>query len=215
MAIDLQDWGRTRYREALKRQLEFVGKRIAGEIGDTLVFTEHEPVYTLGRRKGAAEHLLAGAQELAAQGIDVIETTRGGDITYHGPKQLVGYPIISLAHRRDLHRYLRDLEQTLINALGALGLAADRREGLTGIWLEDRKIAAIGVAVKRWVAYHGFALNVDPDLQAFAGIVPCGISPENGSVTSLRRELGELAPPMEAVQAVVADEFRNVFDFEG
>lgn len=212
MAIDTQDWRRTPYREAFARQLALVQARIDGEVPDTLVFTEHDPVYTVGRRRDAIQHLLLNEETRAARGIDLVETTRGGDITYHGPGQLVGYPVVSLEQIRDLHRYLRDLEQVLINTLGVAGLAASRREGLTGIWLGPRKIAAIGVAVKRWVSYHGFALNVAPDLTAFDGIVPCGIGPNEGSVTSLATELGDLCPPMDELKAIVAAEFRKVFD---
>lgn len=209
------DWGRTRYAAARRRQEDTVARRLAGVIGDTLVFTEHEPVYTLGVRNGAARHLLWDHAELARRGIEVVETNRGGDITYHGPGQIVGYPIISLAPRPDLHAYLRFLEQVLLNALGCLGLAAGRRPGQTGIWLGPRKIAAIGVAVKRWVTSHGFALNVNNDLAPFAGIVPCGIT--DGTVTSLRQELGRECDPAE-VKAVLAAEFWSllpVFFAEG
>lgn len=198
------DWGRTHYTSAWHWQEDFVVRRLAGEIGDTLVFTEHEPVYTLGVRPGATRHLLWNAEELARRGIEVVETNRGGDITYHGPGQIVGYPIVSLASRRDLHAYLRFLEQVLINALGCLGLAAGRRPGQTGIWLGPRKIAAIGVAVKRWITFHGFALNVNNDLAPFGGIVPCGIS--DAAVTSLRQELGRECDLAE-VKAVLAAEF--------
>jgi len=198
------DWGRTEYTAAWRRQEELVARRLAGGIGDTLVFTEHDPVYTLGVRQGALRHLLWDDAERQRRGIAVVETNRGGDITYHGPGQLVGYPIVDLAARRDLHAYLRLLEQVLINAVGCLGLAAGRRPGQTGIWLGPRKLAAIGVAVKRWVTCHGFALNVNNDLAPFAGIVPCGIT--DGTVTSLRQELGRALDPAE-VQAVVAAEF--------
>ncbi|WP_269538626.1 lipoyl(octanoyl) transferase LipB [Cerasicoccus fimbriatus] len=211
MSIEIEDWGRTRYDDATQRQLDRVQQRRNGEIADTLIFTEHEPVYTIGRRKDARQNLLLDEAALAERGFDLAETTRGGDITYHGPGQLVGYAILSLDDRKDLHRYLRDIEQVLINALGVLGLAAARREGKTGIWLEDRKIAAIGIAVTRWISYHGFALNVAPDLSHFAGIVPCGIATTDGSVTSLQKELGDLCPPMDEVKAVVAREFETVF----
>lgn len=206
--LEAVDWGRTEYRTALDRQTSLVTRRIAGEIDDMLVFTEHEPVFTVGLRRGADAHLIWNAERLNAAGIALEQTNRGGDITYHGPGQIVGYPILSLDARRDLHAYLRLLEQVLINALGSLGLAADRREGKTGIWLGRRKIAAIGVAVRRWVTYHGFALNVDPDLSHFAGIVPCGISATEGSVTSMRAELGRSIDPSE-VKRVLAAEFRH------
>ena len=205
--LAILDWGRTDYRAAWERQQDLVGRRIAGEIGDTLVFTEHEPVFTLGMRSGADAHLIWNAERLAREGVSVVKTNRGGDITYHGPGQLVGYPIVSLASRKDLHAYLRFLEQVLINGLGSLGLAASRREGKTGIWLGSRKIAAIGVAVRRWVAYHGFALNVDPDLAHFSGIVPCGIAAADGTVTSLRAELGHPVS-MEETKRVLAAEFQ-------
>jgi lipoyl(octanoyl) transferase len=198
------DWGRTRYGPAWRRQEELVARRVAGEIGDTLVFTEHEPVYTLGVRPGAERHLLWDTAELARRGIELVETNRGGDITYHGPGQIVGYPIINLAPHKDLHAYLRFLEQVVINALGSLGLAASRQPGKTGIWVGSRKIAAIGVAVKRWVTFHGFALNVNNDLTPFSGIVPCGIA--DATVTSLRQELGRDFEMVE-VKVVLAVEF--------
>jgi len=203
------DWGRTRYEAAWRGQDELVARRIAGEIGDTLVFTEHEPVYTIGLRGGAADHLVWGSDHLAREGIEVVKTNRGGDITYHSPGQIVGYPVVDLSPHRDLHAYLRFLEQVLIDTVGTLGLAASRREGKTGIWLGPRKVAAIGVAVRRWVAYHGFALNVNANLAHFQGIVPCGISAEDGTVTSLQAELGRELD-MAEVKAVLATRFRTL-----
>lgn len=200
------DWGRTRYAMAWRAQDELVAQRIAGTIGDTLVFTEHDPVYTIGLRSSAAQNLVWSESQLAREGIEVMKTNRGGDITYHGPGQIVGYPIVSLVARKDLHAYLRFLEQVLINAVGMLGLAAARRPGKTGIWLGDRKIAAIGVAVKRWVAYHGFALNVNANLAHFGGIVPCGIAATDGTVTSMQAELATSLDLAE-VKAVLASEF--------
>lgn len=208
--VNVVDWGRTRYEAAWRAQDEWVARRIAGEAPDTLVFTEHEAVYTIGLRSGAEQHLVWQEAALKAEGIEVVKTNRGGDITYHGPGQIVGYPIVSLTPRKDLHAYLRFLEQVMINSVGALGLVAGRREGLTGIWVGQRKIAAIGVAVKRWVAYHGFALNVNTRLQHFGGIVPCGISVSDGSVTSLQAELGR-EHDMEAVKRLLADEFRALW----
>lgn len=200
------DWGRTRYEEAWHRQEELVSQRIAGTIGDTLVFTEHEAVFTIGMHSGAENHLVWNETQRAREGVEVVKTNRGGDITYHGPGQIVGYPIISLAPRQDLHAYLRFLEQVLINSVGALGLAATRREGKTGIWLGKRKVAAIGVAVRRWVTYHGFALNVNSNLNHFKGIVPCGIAAQDGSVTSLQAELGR-ACDLDEAKAVLEHEF--------
>ncbi|HUG13055.1 MAG TPA: lipoyl(octanoyl) transferase LipB [Opitutaceae bacterium] len=199
------DWGRTRYDDALARQLELVRARIAGEIPDTLVFTEHEPVFTKGVRRESGEHLLWSDGELADRGITVHDTNRGGDITYHGPGQLVCYPILDLSARRDLHAYLRFLEQVLIDSAACFGVTAGRREGKTGIWIADRKLAAIGVAVKKWTTHHGFAFNVDPDLSHFAGIVPCGIT--DGTVTSLRAELGAACPPIAQVRETIARVF--------
>lgn len=206
LATATLDWGRTPYREAQRRQEEWVARRIAGEVGDTLLFTEHDPVFTVGLRRGAEANLVWDPGQLHQAGVDLVKTNRGGDITYHGPGQVVGYPIVSLVPRPDLHAYLRLLEQVMINGLGRLGLAATRRPGQTGIWLGRRKIAAIGVAVRRWVAYHGFALNVDPDLAHFDGIIPCGIGAADGSVTSMRAELGRAVDPAE-VRQVLAVEF--------
>jgi lipoyl(octanoyl) transferase len=198
------DWGSTAYEIAWEKQHTLVAQRNSAEIGDTLVFTEHEPVYTLGVRKDSSDHLLWSPAELDKRGITLSQTNRGGDITYHGPGQIVGYPIINLSPRKDLHAYLRLLEQILINTVGAFGLAADRRAGKTGIWLGTRKIAAIGVAVKKWTTYHGFALNVNPDLTPFSGIIPCGIT--DGTVTSMQVELGH-AIPLEKVKQTIATEF--------
>jgi lipoyl(octanoyl) transferase len=198
------DWGRTGYALGWKQQDELVARRNAGEVGDTLVFTEHEPVFTLGVRRGAGENLLWNEAELQRRGIEVVQTNRGGDITYHGPGQIVGYPVVNLAPRKDLHAYLRFIEQVLINTVGTFGLAGDRRAGKTGIWLGPRKIAAIGVAVKKWTTYHGFALNVNTDLAPFSGIVPCGIT--DGTVTSMQLELGRELDLAE-VRRVLAAEF--------
>ncbi len=200
------DWGRTGYADALRRQEELVAARRAGTAPDTLVFTEHDPVFTLGVRRGAERHLLWGEAELARRGIAVATTSRGGDITYHGPGQIVGYPVVHLGARRDLHAWLRLLEDVMIAGVAPFGLAAGRNPGKTGIWIGSRKIAAIGVAVKQWTTYHGFALNVNTDLGPFTGIVPCGIAPADGTVTSMALELGR---PLDlaAVKAVLAREF--------
>ena len=208
VAVATVDWSRTGYRAALTRQENLVTQRIASEIPDTLVFTEHDPVFTIGLRRGAETHLVWDAPTRAADQIAVEQTNRGGDITYHGPGQLVVYPIVSLESRRDLHAYLRFLEQVILMSLLAFGLDATRREGKTGIWIGRRKIAAIGVAVRRWVTYHGFALNVDPNLGHFAGIVPCGIDAAEGSVTSMAKELGR-SIELASVKPVVDATFRQ------
>jgi lipoyl(octanoyl) transferase len=208
--LHLVDWGRTSYDDACSRQAELVAQRVAGGIGDTLVFTEHDPVYTIGLRSGAEQHLIWDEARRKREGIEVARTNRGGDITYHGPGQIVGYPIVSLNNRRDLHAYLRLLEQVMINTVGSLGLVAARREGLTGIWLGERKVAAIGVAVRRWVAYHGFALNVNAQLAHFEGIVPCGIAARQGTVTSLEAQLGASLDLAE-VKSLLGTEFQRLF----
>lgn len=208
-AVAVSDWGRTRYEPAWREQDTLVAKRIANGIPDTLVFTEHEPVYTVGLRSGAEANLVWDPEHLAREGIEVVKTNRGGDITYHGPGQIVGYPIVDISSRKDLHEYLRFLEQVMINAVGCFGLVATRREGKTGIWIGTRKVAAIGVAVRRWVTYHGFALNVNANLSHFQGIVPCGIAPSEGTVTSLQRELGRELD-MAEVKKVLAVEFRSL-----
>ncbi|MDI1336776.1 MAG: lipoyl(octanoyl) transferase LipB [Lacunisphaera sp.] len=205
------DWGRTGYADAWRRQEELVARRNAGEVGDTLVFTEHSPVFTLGLRLGAEQNMIWDAAELQRRGIEVVQTNRGGDITYHGPGQIVGYPIINLTPRKDLHAYLRFMEQVLINSVGTLGLAADRRAGKTGIWLGSRKIAAIGVAVKKWTTYHGFALNVNTDLTPFSGIVPCGIT--DGTVTSMAAELGRPVDEAEVKRVLAAEFWRQLPEF--
>lgn len=202
------DWGMTRYGEALARQEEYVRERLSGHRQDTLVLTEHHPVFTIGVRPGAERHVVWDEAVRKRSGVELFRVSRGGDATFHGPGQLVGYPIVDLSAERDLHRYLRRLEDVLLAAVGSLGLAAGRREGKTGLWLGTRKIAALGVAVKSWVSWHGFALNVDPDLRYFNGIVPCGIA--DGSVTSLARELGR-APSMAEVKSVVSTEFWRKF----
>lgn len=206
--LQVIDWGRTEYGDAFERQKALVEERRDGVVPDTLVFTEHDPVYTMGMRKGAAQHLIWQEAQLAQQGISLHQSNRGGDITYHGPGQLVGYPIISLQQRKDLHAYLRDLEEVVIQTLAHFGLNGARREGKTGIWLETRKICAIGVAVRTWITYHGFALNVEPDLNHFSGIVPCGIT--DGTVTSMAAEL-EQSIDLADVKSRLAFEFKKLF----
>lgn len=196
--------------EAWARQNGLVTERIAGEISDTLVLNEHDPVYTIGLRSGSDQHLVWDAPHLAREGIEVVKTNRGGDITYHGPGQLVGYPIVDLSPRKDLHVYLRFLENVLIHTVSELGFTAARRDGKTGIWIENRKVAAIGVAVRRWVTYHGFALNVNANLLHFQGIVPCGITATDGTVTSLHAEHGHPID-IDVVKAIVATQFQRRF----
>lgn len=207
-SICIEDWGRTRYREALERQLKTLQERREGLRGDTLAFNEHDPVFTVGKRKDAARHLVADPRFLADNGIDVVETNRGGDITYHGPGQITGYLFVDLSNNRDLHQLLRKVEDMIISVVSSYGLTCGRREGMTGVWLNQRKIAAIGMAARHWISFHGFALNVSTNLDHFRGIVPCGIA--DATVTSLEKELGHPVP-MQEVQERLADEFRKRF----
>jgi lipoyl(octanoyl) transferase len=188
-ALDVRRLGTVGYAEALALQSELVRARRAGSIPDTLLLLEHPHVITLGSGSDPA-HVLADVSERATRGIELYQTGRGGDVTYHGPGQLVGYPILALEEpRRDVHRYLRDLEGALIDALAGLGVAAATRPGLTGVWTPLGKIAAIGVRVSSgWITSHGFALNVTTDLTFFDTIMPCGIA--GCVVTSVERELG-------------------------
>jgi lipoyl(octanoyl) transferase len=181
------------YAEALELQRRLAKERIEKRRkNDLLLLVEHPPVITLGRGF-RPEHLRTPRALLEARGIEVHEIERGGDVTFHGPGQLVGYPIFDLAeHRPDLHWFLRRLEEALMAALGQFGIEAGRREGYTGVWVQDRKIASIGIHVRQWVTWHGFALNVTTDLSYFDLIVPCGIP--GVRMTSMQRELGEKAP---------------------
>lgn len=191
--------GQVPYRRALELQRDYVDRRLRGEIGDTLLVLEHPPVVVTGRA-GGRRNLLLSPQELAVRGIDLAESNRGGDITFHCPGQLVAYPIVDLGAGRDLHEYLRKLEEIVIGLLADFGLAAVRKPGMTGVFVDGAKIASIGVAVRRWVAYHGFALNVNNDLAGFSFIHPCGF--EGLAVTSLSRALGRKVAPFVLIPAL-------------
>ncbi len=190
------------YREALARQIERRDQVARGELPETVFLLEHAPVFTLGRN-AREHHLLRSRDQLEAMGIDVVEVDRGGDVTYHGPGQLVVYPIIDLTRRNpSVNWYLRALEQSIIDTLDGFGLCAERLEGYTGVWANGGKIAAIGVGIHRWISYHGLAINVDPNMEHWSLIVPCGIPDK--PVTSLRALLGE-APSIGAVaESVIA-----------
>jgi lipoyl(octanoyl) transferase len=190
----VQDLGRGSYADVLELQRRLCRQRISGEISeDLLLLVEHEPVVTLGRGVQPAS-LPLSRTELEARGIQVFDVERGGDVTFHGPGQMVGYPIIDLRkHREDLHWYLRRLEAGLIDGLARIGIEAGTTTGLTGVWTGGRKIASIGIHVKQWVTMHGFALNVTTDLSYFGLIVPCGIP--NVVMTSVSRELGRSGSP--------------------
>ena len=186
--VHVLNLGLTDYRYVWDVQSRLFRLRLGGIVPDLLLLNEHEHVYTLGKNTDL-DHLLAKSEELKSRGIDVVPIDRGGDVTYHGPGQLVGYPILDLAHHYlDLHRYLRDLEEVIIRTTADFGLSARRDDGYTGVWVGDDKIAAIGVKVSRWVTMHGFAFNINTDLSYFDRIIPCGIF--HRGVTSLERLLG-------------------------
>jgi lipoyl(octanoyl) transferase len=208
--VEVRRLGLIPYADALALQRELVEERRAGRIGDLLLLVEHPHVLTLGvRGDGGRSHILASAEALASRSIDVHETGRGGDITYHGPGQLVGYPIIDLKPDRcDVHRYVRDLEEVLIRVAADYGIEAGRVPGLTGVWVGGGKLAAIGVRIARWITSHGFALNVTTDLEYFNLIVPCGIA--EGGVTSLAALLGRRVD-REDVEDRVVQHFSDVF----
>ena len=201
--LSVRRLGTLAYENALVLQQDLVRERQADRIPDTLLLLQHPHVITLGSSSDPS-HVLAGPDQRAGLGIELFETGRGGDVTYHGPGQLVGYPIVALEERRhDLHRYLRDLEGALIDGLAEFGVEGHRMQGLTGVWTPRGKIAAIGVRVSSgWITSHGFALNVATDLSYFGTIVPCGI--EGRAVTSLALELGR-SIPMTKVEDVISE----------
>jgi lipoyl(octanoyl) transferase len=188
--IEVRHLGVVPYGDALALQQSLVEDRKAGRIPDQLLLLEHPPVITLGAKtRSDRSHIVATEEMLQTSGVEVVETGRGGDVTYHGPGQLVGYPIFDLKPDRcDVHRYVRDLETVLIRAVAQAGVSAGRMPGLTGVWVGDEKVAAIGIRISRWVTSHGFALNVSTDLDYFDLIVPCGIT--DRGVTSLAALLG-------------------------
>jgi len=212
--IEVRRLGRVDYQAGLDLQAELVEDRRTGRIGDTLLLLEHPPVITLGvKTRQGPRHIIASEEELALQGVTVHETGRGGDVTYHGPGQLVGYPIFDLKPDRcDVHKYVRDLEEVLIVALHTFGIDGIRVKGLSGVWVgqpdRERKIAAIGVRISRWITSHGFALNVSTNLQHFRLIVPCGIA--DRGVTSMDVELGR-AVLMADVEAAIVSAFNQSF----
>ena len=188
MQLLVADLGTMSYAEALELQREVARARISGAVSeDVLLLVEHPPVVTLGRGTKAAS-FSASRESLAARGVELFEVDRGGDVTFHGPGQLVGYPIVDLKrHRQDLHWYLRQVEESLIRALAPFGIAGERNVGYTGVWTQGRKLASIGVHARDWVTWHGFALNVTTDLSYFDLMIPCGIA--DVTMTSVAREL--------------------------
>ncbi|HEY9229171.1 MAG TPA: lipoyl(octanoyl) transferase LipB [Gemmatimonadaceae bacterium] len=201
------------YAEALDLQRQVARARISGAIDqDVLLLVEHPPVITLGRSTKAG-NLLASPALLENRGVELFEVERGGDVTFHGPGQLVGYPIVDLKrHRQDLHWYLRQVEQALIDGLSDLGVQSERQAGLTGVWTHGRKIASIGVHARDWVTWHGFALNVTTDLSYFDLMVPCGI--QAVTMTSVLQELGPARTSFPTVSEAVALSFARVFGLE-
>jgi len=211
MTCQVEQLGVIEYAEGLNLQRERVAARKAGVIPDTLLLLEHPHVYTLGRN-AKKENLLVSPEQLAARGAQVYEIDRGGDITYHGPGQLVGYPILDLAqHRRDIAWYMRSLEEVIIAVAGDYGIRGGRVAGAPGVWVGNDKLAAMGVHISRWVTSHGFAFNVNTDLRYFDWIVPCGL--RDKGVTSLQKLLGRRVGMDEVVEKVVPC-FGGVFELE-
>jgi lipoyl(octanoyl) transferase len=207
LKCEVRDLGRLRYAEASEVQRRSVEMRKSGAVSDQLLIVEHPHVVTMGRN-GNRENLLAEPELLARSGISFYETDRGGDVTYHGPGQIVGYPILDLREwKRDVHAYVRAIEEVIIDSLAGFGIEAGREKGATGVWTREGKIAAIGVHISRWVTSHGFALNVDTDLNYFRYIVPCGLT---RPVTSMRR-LGCHARRGEVIAKLIQN-FGRVFE---
>lgn len=205
--------GPTPYREGLALQEALVRARAAGETGDWLLYPDHPPVLTVGRNPSEG-NVIADPATLRRHGIEVFEVARGGDVTWHGPGQMVGYLICDLDRRgRDLHRFLRQVEEALIDGLAAMGVEGGRSPGRTGVWVGGEKIASIGIAVRRWVSYHGFALNVAPDLGFFDLIHPCGL--RGIHMTSLSRLRGEAAPGLDEAREIVATAFARTLGYAG
>jgi len=209
--VNVVHLGITDYKTAWDLQRKSFDLRIEGKITDTVIMNEHHHVYTIGK-SGDQNHLLAGVEELKEKGADVFFTDRGGDVTYHGPGQLVGYPILRLGdYYLDVHRYLRDIEELIIRTLSEYGIEGSRDENLTGVWVGNEKIAAIGVKVSHWVTMHGFALNVNTDLSYFERIIPCGIF--HKGVTSMNHLLGK-SISLDEVSSRVLSHFGEVFNVE-
>lgn len=208
--LEIRRFGIVPYGEALSLQRELVERRRAGDIPDLLLLLQHPPVITLGvKGDGGRGNITATSERLAQLGIDVYEAGRGGDVTYHGPGQIVGYPILDLRPDRcDVHRYVRDLEEVMIRVCADYGVIAGRFKGLTGAWVGEEKIGAIGVRISRWITSHGFAFNVDTNLPDFQLIVPCGIS--DRGVTSLAKAAGRPVPVGEVENGLVRH-FADVF----
>ena len=211
-ALEVRRLGLVPYADGLELQRALVEDRKADRIADTLLLLQHPHVVTIGVKKDGRAHILATPDQLASRGVDLFETGRGGDVTYHGPGQIVGYPIIDLnPDRRDVHRYVRDLEEVMIRVCADYGLTAGRIKGFSGAWIDDAKIGAIGVRISRWITSHGFAFNVTTDVDFFDLIVPCGIA--DRGVTSLAEAIGR-PPELIEVEDRFVDHFARVFERE-
>jgi len=229
--VTFVDLGRISYQEALDRQIDIHkklinrklkirnGEKVEGGAEHHLFFCEHNPVYTLGK-SGSIDNLLLSESQLEDENIDFFKTNRGGDITYHGPGQLVGYPIFDFDYfYHDVHKYVFDMEEAIILSLKETGIKATRIKGLTGVWIKgvngqkDRKICAIGIHLSRWVSLHGFALNVNTAMQYFDNIIPCGIDDKSKDVTSIEAETGK-SQNMNTIKSIVKRNFAKVFGFE-
>jgi len=206
---NILDTGLKDYMEVYDLQKKILSERINDEISDTLILTEHPPTFTIGR-KGGRENILVSNEVLEKNGIEVYEVDRGGDITYHGPGQIVGYPIMNLSEwNKDIHLYLRSLEDVIIRFLSHFKITAGRINDYTGVWVENGKIAAIGIGVSKWTTFHGFCININPDKEHFRMITPCGI--KDKEITSLDELTGETTDMQKAKQVLV-DEFGNCFE---
>ena len=205
IAYNIIDLGISEFKDTWNLQKELQKKRILGEIEDQLILVEHPAVYTLGKN-ASKEHILK-----RKEGVSVIQTDRGGNITFHGPGQLVGYPILDLNfYKRSITWYMRELEQLMIDVLKEYGIEGSTKKGLTGTWVKDHKIAALGVRISRWVTMHGFSLNINPDLDYYQDIIPCGI--QGYGVTSMAMIMGEEVPSIDEVKIKMVDYFKNRFD---
>ena len=205
VTYNILDLGKSHYNDAWELQKKLQSQRISGQIDDQLLLVEHFPVYTLGKNT-PKEHLLTKESD----NISIIQTDRGGDITFHGPGQLVGYPILDLnQYKRSISWYMRELEQLIIDVLKEYDINAGRKKGLTGVWVKGKKIAALGVRISKWVTMHGFSLNINPDLKYYQGIIPCGIT-EYG-VTSMADLLNDDVPNMSEIKDTLVKHFIAIF----
>lgn len=205
VTYNILDLGKSHYNDAWELQKRLQSQRISGQIDDQLLLVEHFPVYTLGKNT-PKEHLLTKESD----NISIIQTDRGGDITFHGPGQLVGYPILDLnQYKRSISWYMRELEQLIIDVLKEYDINAGRKKGLTGVWVKGKKIAALGVRISKWVTMHGFSLNINPDLKYYQGIIPCGLT-EYG-VTSMADLLNDDVPNMSEIKYTLVKHFIAIF----